>query len=84
MDNNSLLWLVAASQRLERMESHRQKKSLGEDSEKKLLFIPGFGGAALVAVEVHQRAVRMAGTASVFTQGCMSVPSPMHELLNPL
>lgn len=84
MDNNSLLWLVAASQRLERMESHRQKKSLGEDSDKKLLFIPGFRGAALVAVEVHQRAVRMAGTASVFTQGCMSVPSPMHELLNPL
>lgn len=54
MDNNCLLWLVAASQGLERMESHRQKKSLGEDSDKKLLFTLGFRGATLVAVEVHQ------------------------------
>ena len=67
------------------MESHRQKKSLGENSDKQLLSAPGFRGAAVVAVEMEQGAVREAETVSIFMQDCTNLaPSPVQELLSPL
>lgn len=55
------------------MESHRQRKSLGENSDKQLLTAPGFRGAAMVAVEMEQEAVREAGAASISMQGCTNL-----------
>lgn len=67
------------------MESHRQRKSLGENSDKQLLAALGFRGAAMVAVEMEQEAVREAEAASIFMQGCTNLAfSPVQELLNPL
>lgn len=57
------------------MESHRQK-SLGENSDKQLLSAPGFRGAAVVAVEMEQGAVREAGTASSSCRAVQIWPPP--------
>lgn len=66
------------------MESHRQKSSLGENSNKQLLSAPGFRGAAVVAVEMEQGALRETGTASIFMQGWMNLaPSPSAGITEP-